>query len=290
LAAQLKPDAGHLMLQHEDARLVLDPAHGGVIREFSCLGREVLRRALPGETDPMAAASFPMVPYANRIADGSFRSGEHSVRLQANWTSDPNPLHGQGWRQPWRIVECSGTDATLEFYGGGDEWPWRYRAEQHFRLSRTALSVRLSVENLADSPMPAVLGLHPYFADAARARLQAHTPLVWTMDASSLPVAQVPTPAGWSFADGRPVGALPLDHCFAGWDGVAVLSWPEFTLQLRATNCSYLHVFVPRGASFFCAEPQTAPIGALSRERNEAAMVQPRQRYAIQVSFDVEAA
>ena len=288
MAAQLKPGASYLMLQHEDARLVLDPAHGGVIRELSCLGRQVLRRTLPGETDPMASACFPMVPYANRIADGRFRSGDHSVRLQPNWASDPTPLHGQGWRHPWRIVESSASDATLEFHGGGDEWPWRYRAEQHFRLSRTTLSVRLAVENLADSPMPAVLGLHPYFADAARARLKAHTPRVWTMDARSLPVAQVTTPAAWSFAEGRPVGELPLDHCFAGWDGIAALTWPEFTLRLRATNCSYLHVYVPRGATFFCAEPQTAPIGALSRERNEAAVVQPRQRYAIQVSFDVE--
>ena len=138
--------------------------------------------------------------------------------------------------------------------------------------------MRLSVENLADSPMPAMLGLHPYFPDAARARLQAHTPRVWTMDARSLPVAQVPTPAEWSFAEGRLVGGLPLDHCFAGWDGIAVLRWPEFTLQVRASNCSYLHVYVPRWRDFFCAEPQTAPIGALSRERNEAAMVQPREQ------------
>ncbi len=288
MAAQLKPNGSDLMLQHEDARLVLDPTHGGVIREFSCLGHEILRRALPGDTDPMATACFPMVPYANRIADGRFRSGEHSVQLQPNWSADPSPLHGQGWRRAWRIAEVTGAAATLEFHGGGDEWPWRYRAEQHFQLGRTTLRVRLSVENLADSPMPAVLGLHPYFADAARARLQAHTPRVWTMDARSLPVAQVPTPAAWSFAQGRPVGVPPLDHCFADWDGVAVLRWPEFTLHLRASNCSYLHVFVPRGANFFCAEPQTAPIGALSPERNEAAMVQPHERYVIQVSFEVE--
>ena len=50
------------------------------------------------------------------------------------------------------------------FEGGGDEWPWRYRAEQQFQLSPNALSVSLSVENLALSSMPAMLGLHPYSA------------------------------------------------------------------------------------------------------------------------------
>lgn len=287
MAAQLKPNASYLMLQHEGARLVLDPAHGGVIREFGCLGREILRRTPVGSTDPMAAACFPMVPYANRIADGTFRRGERSVSLQPNWDGDPSPLHGQGWRSAWQIAAATGADATLEFQGGGDEWPWHYRAEQHFRLGRSTLEVRLSVENLANSPMPAVLGLHPYFADPARARLQAHTPRVWTMDARSLPVAQIPTPAAWSFAEGRAVGAVPLDHCFAGWDGVAILRWPEFTLQLRASNCGYLHVFIPRQAGFFCVEPQTAAIGALGRGPDEAAVVQPHERYVMQVSFEV---
>ena len=55
------------------------------------------------------------------------------------------------------------------FEGGADEWPWRYRAEQQFQLNPSALTVSLSIENLAQSPMPAMLGLHPYFGEPGRA-------------------------------------------------------------------------------------------------------------------------
>jgi aldose 1-epimerase len=277
-----------MLLRHDGAFLVLDPKHGGAIRECWCLGYPLLRASPAGAgADPLELACFPMVPYANRIAGGRFAAGERRVQLERNSDTGPHPLHGQGWRACWRVTDASASDATLQLEAGGDEWPWRYRAEQHFRLSRSGLSLRLSIENLAGTPMPAVLGLHPYFVGAENARVQAHLPRVWTADESSLPLEEVPTPPAWSFDAGRAISALPLDNCFSGWDGVAVLRWPDRTATLRATNCRFLQLYVPGGRDFFCLEPQTAATGALNRDVAEAALVRPGERFAMRMTLDL---
>lgn len=274
----------HLQLRADDAQLSLDPYQGGAVRAYRCGGREVLRAGAADASDPFALASFPMVPYANRIVGGCFQSGVHSVRLRPNWDGDPHPLHGQGWRGHWRVLDSSAAAASLEFQGGGDEWPWRYRAQQRFELSATSLVMSLEVENLSPSPMPAMLGLHPYFPDAARAELHARLPRVWRTDEAALPLEECPTPAAWSFDSGRPIGATPLDHCFSGWDGAAVLRWPDRVLTLRAENCHFLQVYAPAACEFFCLEPQTAATGAIGR--GEAPLLQPGERLGMRLRLD----
>ena len=278
-------ETGHVLLQEGDARVVLDPRHGGAVREFSWRGRDVLRLSAPGAAaDPFELASFPMVPYVNRIAHGRFGSGTRQVQLSPNWSGDSHPLHGQGWRAPWRVAEAGATTAELEFQGGGDEWPWRYCARQQFRLG-AGLSLRLSVRNLSSTPMPAALGVHPYFPDAARAHLRAALERVWRTDAEALPVEELPVPPAWSFASGRAVAEVPLDHCFCGWDGRARLSWPDHDVQLEATGCSFLHVYVPPGGAFCCVEPQTVATGTFNRDPAAVPQVAPGEELAMTVTF-----
>jgi aldose 1-epimerase len=148
----------------------------------------------------------------------------------------------------------------------------------------------LSIENLARSAMPVMLGLHPYFREPEQAQLRAITPRVWLADSASLPTEQVTTPAEWSFDRARPVVAVPLDHCFADWNGSALLLWPDLRVDIRATNCRHLHVYAPRGRDFFCVEPMSTAAGALNRNRDEATVVQPNSRFEIQVSFEIGAA
>lgn len=251
-------------LQNADFRLLLDPWQGGAIREFTWRGREVLRSAPAAASDPFQLACFPLVPYVNRIVEGRFNAGGTAVKLAPNWSEDPHPLHGQGWRAPWCVVEALPATVILEFLGGGDEWPWQYRARQRFELRPDGLLLSLAIENLAGAPMPAALGLHPYFPDAAHAQLYARTERVWLTDAAALPVKLAETPSGWSFAAGRPVAGVPLDHCFTGWDGRALLRWPGHEISLQASGSRFLHVYVPSGRDFFCIEPQSVATGAFN--------------------------
>jgi aldose 1-epimerase len=284
----LKIDAGYLVLQQGGARLTLDPLRGGAVREFDWQGIPIFRPTPPAAGDePLEVACFPMIPFANRIAQGRFQFGGRSVQLSRNWSGDPHPLHGYGWRAPWSVMGGSASSATLRFDGGGDEWPWRYHCEQAFQLLRDGLSIELSIQNSSATAMPVMLGLHPYFGDAANARLQAELPRVWLTDDAALPVQEVPTPSAWRFEPGRIVNAVPLDHCFAGWDGIATLRWPNRTVAVRASGCNCLQIFAPAGKDFFCLEPQSAASGALRRDLKEFTVIAPHARAAIRVQFSI---
>ena len=287
-SAPVRADSAHLVLRHDDMQLILDAARGAAILEFSWRDRPIFRPT-PSSlgTDPFAVACFPMVPYANRIARGRFNFGGRAVHLKRNSEADRHPLHGQGWRSPWEVFASTASSASLIFEGGADEWPWHYLAEQHLQLSHNALTTRLSIENLAQSPMPVMLGLHPYFCDPDQAQLQAETPRVWLTDNASLPTEEVATPLDWSLDRARSITAVPLDHCFTHWNGTAVIRWPDRKVHIRATNCRYLHVYAPAGRDFFCVEPLSAATGALNRNRGEATVVQPGDRFEMQVSFAV---
>jgi aldose 1-epimerase len=286
----VKIHENHIELHHDGTRLTLDPRRGGAIREFQWRQRAIFRPTAAADgDDPFDMACFPMVPFVNRVAGGRFSFGQRAVQLARNWSADPHPLHGHGWRVPWSLVETSPSRARLQFEGGADEWPWRYRCEQCFELRQDALEVQLGVRNLSDAPMPAMLGLHPYFSDAAHARLQARLPRVWMTDAAALPIEERPTPAAWAFDSARAIDAVPLDHCFSGWNGVATLRWPDRTVTMRAAGCSHLQVYAPTDRDFFCVEPQTAMSGALGRGAGAATVVAPGERFEIRVQFDVRA-
>ncbi|MGH8218217.1 MAG: aldose 1-epimerase [Steroidobacteraceae bacterium] len=273
-----------LILRHHFARLTLVPQRGGAVRAFEWRGRNILRPtpATAGD-DPFEMACFPMVPYVNRIARGRFEFGGRVVQLERNWSGDPHPIHGQGWGAPWSIATATPSDATLIFDGGADEWPWRYRCEQRFALDEEGLSIELAVENLGVTPMPAMIGLHPYFPDPAHAQMHARLPRVWQTDSAALPIGQIDTPPQWALEPRRPLGAASLDHCFAQWNGVASLDWPDRRLTMRAAGCAFLHVYTPHGQDLFCVEPQTAPPGALERGAAEAAVLAGGERLSIEV-------
>jgi aldose 1-epimerase len=261
-----------------------------VIREFSWAGRDILRRtpAHAGD-DPLDAACFPMVPFANRIANGRFEFGGRAVRLSRNWSEDPHPLHGQGWRARWTVIESRPSGATIRFDGGADEWPWAYRCEQQFELGEDGLSIELSVHNLSESPMPAMLGLHPYFPDPARARLRAQLSRVWLTDDAALPLREAETPKSWRFEPAAAMDTAALDHCFSGWNGLATLQWPDRTVRVRGVRCGCLHIYSPAARDFFCIEPQSAPAGALGRGAGEMNVLGPGERFSIRVDFEIGA-
>lgn len=278
-----------MVLRNADTRVAVDAAHGGVIREFSWRGKAVLRPALSStDTDPMSTSCFPLVPYANRIAQGRFTFDGREVQLRRNWDRDPHPLHGQGWRAAWTVEENAATRASLALCGGGDEWPWRYRAVQDFEVFPDGLEVRLSVQNQSDTTMPAMLGLHPYFPQAAAATVQAHARTVWLTDAQALPVQEVMTPPDWSFERARRATRVELDHCFDHWDGAALVLWPDRVLKMNATGAHALHIYTPAGADFFCLEPQTAAAGALNRAQREVAQLAPGESLAMTVRMSLE--
>lgn len=287
-----------LTLAGFDLALDLLPTVGGSIGRFAWTGGgrriELMR---PADAASLAlgaargAASFPLVPFSGRIGSGRFQFGGRAIQLEPNMAPEGHAIHGDGWTADWTVAESTATTATLVYDHAAPPggWPWRYRAEQRFALTPDGLTVALSIANRDSRPMPAGLGLHPYFPKAPGTRLTASNPKVLMNDMAKLPVAVVDTPPAWDMRAGRAVDAMALDFCFVGWDGVARLDWPDHALAIEADPVFGCLVVYTQPA-FFCVEPVSHQPDAVNRGVEAAGLriLEPGQSLAGSVRFRAE--
>jgi aldose 1-epimerase len=260
--------SGSVFLTHGDCALELRPEIGGSVARFTWRGRDVLRPASADATHPFDMACFPLVPFANRIAGGAFTFEGKRVQLPHTDGRLPHALHGDGWLVPWQVTSSSEDRAALRFEHRAAEWPWRYAAEQSFKLAEDALIISLAATNLAADAMPVSAGFHPYFPRTQDTRFRAAVGGVWLVNASLIPSLHVPQQDLYDISDAM-VGTAPfVDNCYTGFTGAAWIEMPEHDLAV-ALNASehlrFLHVYLPTEESYFCAEPVSAMPDAFNR-------------------------
>ena len=250
-------------------RLVLSPSIGGAISAFEWIdggaARPILRKCHSGLEKVLDAASFPLVPYVNRIRGGRFEFRGREVVIAPNMAGDPSPLHGQGWLNPWTVEEQDEARTLLSFTHAAGEWPWDYEARQEFALDDRGFSLVLECRNTSGEPMPCGLGQHPYFPCGADTRIDTQVTDVWTIDEHVLPVAKVPAEGRFSLAD-RLVCGQGLDHGFGGWGGEARLTDPHWPYQLRMSSpdAHFFQLYSPSDGGICVAEPVTHANAALN--------------------------
>jgi aldose 1-epimerase len=275
-------------------RLELSPSVGGAISAFTWDGsRPILRQSHSRLEKAVDAASFPLVPYVNRIRGGRFSFRGRDVRIAPNMAGDPSPLHGQGWINPWTVDEAGERTVRLSFRHQAGEWPWSYQAVQEFALDEGGLTVTLTCRNLADGPMPCGLGQHPYFPCGAKTRLDTVVTDVWTIDEHVLPVEKVPARGRFDLSD-RLVCGQDLDHGFGGWGGEARMSDPDWPYELRLSSgdAGFFQLYSPQTGGIFVAEPVThanAALNALEEEWPELGMrvLDPGEAMSLAMRLDV---
>lgn len=258
-----------LRLREGSLELELSPSIGGAISSLSWSSggslTPVLRESHTPLENVLDAASFPLVPFVNRIRGGCFAFRGRQVRLSANMAGDPSPLHGQGWLGPWRPQSACETEAVLAFEHEPGEWPWAYTAEQSFRLAGDSLCLRLACRNRSEEPMPCGLGFHPYFPCGPETRIQTFVDEVWTVDEHVLPVERIAPTGRYDIAD-SPACGRGLDNGYGGWCGRALFTdpgWP-FELELSSPEARFFQLYSPERGGLFVAEPVTHANAALN--------------------------
>lgn len=281
-----------LKLSRGDTRLTLAPDAGGGIAAFRWRGADVMRPASDAalaRRDPLGLASFPLVPWSNRIAHGRFGFDGRTIALPLNFGEHPHAIHGHGWQAPWRVEAQDEGSATLSFDHDAGAWPWRYRAEQAFTLADDGFDVRLTVENRSDRRMPAGLGHHPYYPRTPGMRLLAHLDGWWETDRFIMPTAHVAEAReDWSDKLHAPT---TTDNVFSGWDGTARIEWPERGMALTVTASApakWLVVYSPPDQPIACIEGVTHPTDALNDPAHPGlAILEPGERFGLDTRFRV---
>lgn len=261
-----------VVLSAGDWRARLAPGFGGAVLDLTWRGRPVLRPTPPGAADILETACFPLVPYANRIADGRFSFGGREVSLPVLPKFAPHALHGDGWLNAWTVTVQDERSVRMRLdWPGGEGWPWPWRAEQGVALTEDGLKIDLSILNTGEAVMPAGLGLHPYFHRAADARLTLNATGVWLTDAREIPRRLAPTADLIDWSEGAALADAPfVDHAYAGWDGEARIDGVVPLILKASPNVGWVHVYAPRDADFFCVEPVTHRPDAVHAPTGEA--------------------
>lgn len=205
-----------LVLQNPFLRCELRPALGGCVAGL-WRGTQQVLRSTPAAAPQSAreSASYPLVPYSNRIGYCRLHWAGRDYVLPNNFAPEPHAIHGVGWERAWQVDAASATQALLSYRHTADaSWPFAFDSSQRITLSDDALELHLSITNCAEEPAPAGLGWHPYFAKSALSHLRFGSQGRWEMGGDKLPTQRRPHPG--LDTDCK---QLDVDHCFNGWSG-----------------------------------------------------------------------
>lgn len=265
-------------LEHHAQRLGLLPSAGGAVCAWRWQRADApadLWRPWDGRTSRMQAlASYPLLPWSNRIDGGGFEHAGRFHPLAPNTPDDPYPIHGDGWLQPWALaIEGPGRASMTLRSERFDGSPYVYEARQTFTLVEGGMTQTLAVTNGGDLALPFGLGQHPWFARTPGCRLQARVQGVWLSRPDRMPTHYTGHfPEGWDLGAGVLPDSIVIDNGFGGWDGQARIEWPEHHLALHMRSEWVLPdgsqgqpdclLYAPAAPAVFCFEPISHPINA----------------------------
>src|SRR5450432_2223592 len=132
-------------------RCELLPLLGGSIGAWTVDGQQMLRTASAASIaarDPFGMASFPLVPYSNRIGNATFEWDGKIIELTPNFPPEPHAIHGVGFERSWTCTARTADSALLTLIHQPDAgWPWPFEARQRITIADRELTLDLTAVN-----------------------------------------------------------------------------------------------------------------------------------------------
>lgn len=232
-----------LHIQSDRLRLEINPEVGASPAAFEAkiTGQwvPIMRptpRPLPDKSSNYS--SFTLAPYSNRIRAARFIF-EKEYQLEPN-TPQGNAQHGDVRNRPWKVAQFDPNILTcsLDSRDFPDfNWPWTVQMRKTYRVEDNHLDTLLELTNASGRPMPAGLGLHPYFVrdllGAGDVLMQFQARGYYQTDETLIPSSgMTPLPPDLDFSSPRKLGGQKIDTVFGGWDGKASLEWLETGVRM----------------------------------------------------------
>ena len=281
-----------LRFSSEAIEAVVLPEVGARLHRLRAFGHDILRTPEDPRQhvrDPFFWGSYVMAPWCGRIEAGKSTLGWRRIALESNFP-DGSAIHGQVFDRPWHRRP----DGSLQVTAGGDGWPWVYDVRIRVEAVQRSLLVDLSVTNRSADPMPAGLGIHPWFRRPFLVAIRGAA--VHPLNTATQPDAQ-PEPVRGDF-DLREIGEM-ADGLDAAWTDLAEppveLRWPQAGIRatMRTTPpAPYIVAASPAEVDAIAIEPEThAPQGLRRLLRDEPgglSMLDPGQSLAMRVELSFE--
>jgi aldose 1-epimerase len=247
-----------VVLRSETLEASFLPELGARIHRLRAFGHDLLRTPddlAAHRADPFFWGAYPMAPWCNRASAGRTTVAGRTVELQPNF-SDGTAIHGLVAAVPWE----RGDDGSFELMRRADgSWPWTFAVRLVIMLRDADLTLRWTLANLDDAPMPAGLGLHPWFRRPVELRVLASA-----VYASNVASSVEPQPVEGA-TDLRSLAppAIGLDGTWTALDEPAIeLAWPPLGVRARlearsSAGRTLVALATPADVEAIAVEPQT---------------------------------
>ena len=259
--------------------LGLAPEIGGSIAHLRWRGIDLMRpltAEAAARRDVLAVASFPMIPYANRIDCNRFSFAAKEYRVEPNNGAERFNVHGTGWKSVWTVAACEPAMARLVLDHAGADDPYRYRAEQVFRLVDDALVLETSIRNTGPDALPFGFGHHPWFIREAGVTVSFRATDFWLEAPDGVASDRITLPPELDFSAGAALPRSWRNNNYGGFDGTAEIRWPLRGAGLRIDAdpiFANLMLYADPAKDYFCLEPQTnVPCAFNKAERGESGL------------------
>src|SRR4051812_31387660 len=216
------PSGEQIELMLGDQRVVVT-AVGAGLRAYSAAGRDVLD-GYPADAMATSGRGQLLLPWPNRIQDGSYELDGRRHQLPPNEVERENAIHGLVRWSSWAVAERAPDRVVLEHVLYPQPgYPFMLELRAEYALSADGLTVAVSATNLGSGVAPYGAGAHPYLAvgsgrvDEASLLVPAQT--VLQSDERGIPSGSASvegTPL--DFREQRRIGDVRLDHCFTDLD------------------------------------------------------------------------
>ncbi len=218
MSPPLPPSGEQIEITHGEQRAWIVEV-GGALRAYRADRHDVVDGYEADErcTD---ARGQPLIPWPNRLRNGSYRFGDEEHQLPLSEPARRNAIHGLVRWSSFTVDVREPDRVTMQnVLYPRDGYPFTLLVAIDYALSAAGLTVTTTARNLGAQPCPFGAGAHPYVSvgtpliDAAS--LQAPGRVRLLVDERGIPTGAVPTKdTEHDFRTARAIGATTLDTAY----------------------------------------------------------------------------
>lgn len=242
---------------------------------------------------------FPLVPYSNRLAGGSFDWNGETFEIQPNMKGQAHPIHGFGWLSEWKVHRQTETELYLRYVHKADPgiWPWPLELNHSFKVERGKLKLEIAVRNKASVSVPVGLGFHPYFADMQNLEFKVQAGKIQDLREDKTPASNLVS--AFKGLTGEPINARDflIDNAVTDIKSDPVVYWDnrDFAVKLaRSGNLPHLVIYSNFTRNDFCIEPVSHLNNALNLKFADKSygmdVLRPGELFIAGMAFEIIAA
>jgi galactose mutarotase-like enzyme len=252
----------------------VDTAAGGRLSSLVLAGHErLLGEPALGIEPSIGWGCYVMAPFVGRVFEGTICWHGRMAKLPLN--SGRHAIHGAVFDVPWEVAAQTPESVTLACTFDPGRWPFRGSMTQRVAIARGLMT--LEAEILAEEPMPAAIGWHPWLrSSGADLCVGVQSESVLELAPDLIPTGEMEPVDARTDLRARPsLAGHGLDDVFVAVNSPVVIDWPDLELAL-AFEHPVRTVVVYTHPQAVCVEPATAwpdSIRLAATGRNDTGLV-----------------